>query len=694
MSDSTGFALPFVRAVLVIVASAGLLASLSALAPLPGALVLAAVLIWFAVPGILLGRRLYGSWAAAVLAGPAWGYVFSSLALLAFWAAGIRSFGILMLAPLPAAAVIWPARALARDLRAPTFTRRDIAAVALIVLSVLAIVVRPYARIGAELPEGRAYRAYFTADFVWAMAVVAEISKGDMPPRNPYYLNDELRYYWLPHLLPGAEYRAGAGRISVEQILRVSDLVVGLFFAGFFYFFVRHFVDRPIAAAFAIVFVLFCSSFQGAERIWYHWRHGIPFGALRGLNINAITNWFYGGMKVDGLHRLLLYQPQHQIAYLLGVSAVLLVHEAHQARVQSRPLLLLLAGTFVGLSMLFSSFAALMLAVMLAIYVGWSVLYERRWKTILPAAVAAGVPLGAAVVLANVLHYVDTTGGELVTFGVNPLATHRAVWVIFIGFGPVVLVALAGIALAIHRRALRQLSALWMMLTACALFYFFVDLPDSQNSVGWHAGKLAFIAMTPLCGFAFQELWRRAGPVRVMSMAVVTVIALLALPTVLIDIYNTQDVWNRGIGPGFRWTVLLTPEEVESVEWLKRSTPLRARVQVEPWVRGRDTWAYVPAFAERRMAAGIPISMIPLAKYEKASEHIRTIYESRSASAAYDLAAGVCVDYLVIGPPERAAYPQLQPLLDASPHLFVPVFRNSATVVYAVSRIDRTGCPL
>ena len=53
---------------------------------------------------------------------------------------------------------------------------------------------------------------------MWEMAVVSEVSKGDMPPRNPYYLKDQLHYYWLMHLLPSAEHRALPG-IRLEQLL-------------------------------------------------------------------------------------------------------------------------------------------------------------------------------------------------------------------------------------------------------------------------------------------------------------------------------------------------------------------------------------------------------------------------------------------------------------------------------------------
>ena len=138
-------------------------------------------------------------------------------------------------------------RRLANRFVLPNFSRRDVAACMMVVLVVVAIVGRPYSRVGIDLPEGRAYRAYFTADFVWAMAVVAEVSKGDMPPKNPYYLDDSLHYYWLMHLLPPRSTAARRRRPRSSQLLLVNAFWTALTFGGFFYFFVRHFVDRPWA---------------------------------------------------------------------------------------------------------------------------------------------------------------------------------------------------------------------------------------------------------------------------------------------------------------------------------------------------------------------------------------------------------------------------------------------------------------
>jgi hypothetical protein len=662
------------------------LATLYALVPLQWGLVLVAALVWFALPGVVLVNRLYrgqpGSTPAALLAGPAWGYVLSSLGLLALWAAGTRHVAVLMLAPILGGLAALPARRLAGTLTLPRFTRADAGACALVLLAVTLVIGLPYAHVGEDLPEGRAYRAYFTADFVWEVAVVAELSKGDMPPQNPYYLNDDLHYYWLMHLLPAVQHRAFGGTPTADQLLLVNALWSALAFAAFWYFLVRHFVSSPWAAAIGCVFVLLGTSLEGLDRIWFYWNRGIPFEALRNTNIDAITDWDYQGMRADGLHRLLLYQPQHQTGYLLGLSAVLVLY---QARDVTRPGLFLLIGSLLGACMLFSTVSFLMLTGMCAAYAGWRMLHGRHWRAVVPCAAAAAAPMAGALLLTYALGYVDASG-QLLTFGLNPKSTHRLLWITFLSFGPVAIGAIVGVIFALRARTLAAMAPLWFVLALCGVFYFFVDLPDSPNSIGWHAAKVGLIGSTPLVALAMQAAWQGRGWIRATIIPVLAVLGLAAVPTVAVDVYNNQDVWNRAMGPGFRWTVLVTPGELEGLEWIKKGTFKSARVQIEPVERGRDTWAFIPAFAERRMASGLPLSMIPLAKYEKTNEDIRRLYQSTNADDAYSAAVRHCIDYLVIGPPERAKYPQLEPLLDAHKSRFVPAFRNGTLTVYYVPR--------
>jgi hypothetical protein len=342
-------------------------------------------------------------------------------------------------------------------------------------------------------------------------------------------------------------------------------------------------------------------------------------------------------------------------------------------------------GAFLAATMLVSSFVSMMLAGMAAAYLGWRIVSEKQWRIIVPGALAAALPMAGALALVNLLGYVDT-GGELIRFGLNSLATNNATIVIFLNLGPVLICAAVGIACAARAGTLHRLVPLAFMLALCVTFYFMLDLPDSNNSVGWHSSKVAFVVLTPLVGYGFQEIWGASKPLRLLGVTTIGIIAAAALPTVAIDLYNTQDIWNRGRGPAYRWTVLLSPGEMEGIEWIKAGTFKSARVQVEPIVRGNDTWAYIPAFAERRMSSGFPLSMIPLAKYRAANERIRKLYQAATIEEAHALTVGQCIDYLVIGPPERDAYPKLEPMLDQHPKLFIPAFRNGTLTVYYVPR--------
>ncbi|MEZ5420389.1 MAG: hypothetical protein R2708_24030 [Vicinamibacterales bacterium] len=74
---------------------------------------------------------------------------------------GLRSGWAIVAAPLAAAPAAWAVgRVAAGQVRLPTFTRRDLAAVSLVLLLVPLVVARPFSRVGAMLPEGKAYRLF------------------------------------------------------------------------------------------------------------------------------------------------------------------------------------------------------------------------------------------------------------------------------------------------------------------------------------------------------------------------------------------------------------------------------------------------------------------------------------------------------------------------------------------------------
>jgi hypothetical protein len=656
--------------------------------PIQHGMLLTLIAAWFTLPGVIFARVVYdaspGRGLAAVFVGPVWGYGASSIVLLAMWTAGVRG-PALLLAPLVAGAILAACAVPLRGaLSPPAFRAADVVAVCILVILTAGIIARPFSRVASPLPDGgRAYRAYFTADFIWRMAVAAELAKGDVPPVNPFHRNDYLHYYWLPHLLPAAEYREMRGAVSLEQILLANSVALDVTFVMFLYGFCRQWVRSPTALTAACAATLLCSSFEGIERLYYLWRDGGALDSLRMLNIDAMSRWIYRSLPVDGLHRVLWYQPHHATGYALGFSAMLVLV---QSRVPTSVRVFALSGGLLACCLMLSTFSAIMLSAVASVVALVLLVPRGAWRTLLPAALAAAVPLGLATAAAMALGYVDRNSGGLVRVLVNPMAITEPVWAIFLSFGPLLLLSIVGTVVAVRRRATGLLAIAAIIVVSFA-FYFFVDLRGHQYVyVGWRAGHLLFVAFTVLTAYALQEIGRDTTARRAMAAAVFAVLALSAVPTFAIDLYNTQDIDNREQGMGFRWTLVLDRDELEALAWIRAVTPQDAVVQIDPFPRDAYTWAYIPAFAERRMAAGLPISMVPLEKYENASREVKTVFTADSGEAAHKRAVEMGIDYLFIGQPEREANPQLVHRLGQRPDLFQPVFHNNTISIYFVER--------
>ena len=668
-----------------VAAAASIVICIRAFAPLSAGLLLCLIVGSFALPGVLAAWLAFapgpGRALAAWTIGPIWGYGFSSAVLLALWVSGLRGTVLLITPVLASLAGAALGMLLNGRIQARPGRRSDPVALLLLIAFVPLLVGRPFARVGEAVPEGRAYRAYFTADMVWRMAVVAELSKGDFPPRNPFYRGDRLHYYWLAHLLPAAEYQALHKRVTIEQLLLTQSLILDVAFVMFFFGFARQWIDSPAAAFAACAVALLGSSFEGLERLIFLWRRNAPFGLVETLNIDAVTRWFYDSLPVDGLHRLLWYQPHHSTGYAIGLSAAVLAAQTDDALA---PRVMVVCGTLLGLCVLLSSFSGIMLTAIVAAVVLSRAVSLRAWRRMPLAALAAAVPLGAATMLAFNLSYVDRSGASLLRVLVNPAAVHNMVPALVLSFGPLLVGAAAGAILAARRRE-RHILTLGIIIVVSFLFYFFVDLRDHQFVyVGWRAGHLLFIAFAVLSAYALQELARSSPAVRSTMVVTALLLTVLSIPTFAIDYYNTQDITNRKQASGFKWTLVLSHDEIAMFEWIKQYTNRNAVVQVEPFARHPETWAYVPAFAERRMAAGLPISMVPLDKYQAASEQVRYLYQDRNPEVAYQRAARMGIDYLIVGEPERREYPEFESMLRSNPARFREAFKRKEVSVYFV----------
>ena len=642
--------------------------------------------LWLALPGVALVWRVLGSspeaWRTSWFVGPAVGLGFSTFGLLLVWAAGLQNGLAIILAPLPT----WPLAALAKRyggiaLQLPRLDRRDTIAVAAVILIVPLITFAPYSHVGMKMADGDAYRAYFTADFVWAMTVASELAKGDVPPHNPFLSTHTLQYYWMSHLQSGALFR-NLQQLGVTsgQVVLINGLLFGTAFIPLLFWLVRASGAGAIASVLAVAVAFLANSYEGFERIALHLSEGYSLDLLRNVNIDAVTRWFYDGMPVDGLQRLLLYQPHHLTGYALSLAALWLVALAVDVTAVS---VSLGAGILLGLSFLLSTFTAIIVGPAVAAVFVLRLVRQRALSEALSAAVLGLAPIALAVGISMALGYVDSRAGTLLLFHANPVAVRHLPLVLLLNFGPLLFAAIVGL-LRWRWGSQEGVAAIALLLSALG-FYFTADVPDMGGVwVGWRSGHLLLIAGA-ICGAAaIGAAWprRRARA----ALALLTALVIIpAVPTVAIDVYNAQDVNDRDIGPGFPWTLVISSTEREAFDWIKANTAPDALVQVEPFVRGAGNWAYIPAFADRRMGAGLPISMIPLSPYREASDNVRWgIYRNVSGKEAHAAAVFYGIDYLVFGAIERETYPEGLANIVNRPDLFEVAFQNEAMTIYRV----------
>ena len=99
-------------------------------------------------------------------------------------------------------------------------------------------------------------------------------------------------------------------------------------------------------------------------------------------------------------------------------------------------------------------------------------------------------------------------------------------------------------------------------------------------------------------------------------------------------------------------------------------------------------WAYIPAFAERRMVVGVPLSMVPLRKYEEGSRRVQWLFDAEPQTARA-MAERFGIDYLVVGPPERAIHENIEARWATAPDALTLAFKNSALSIYQVQHRRR-----
>jgi hypothetical protein len=609
----------------------------------------------FVAPGIPLARRWFSGFEAA-LSGAALGYFLSSLlasALLRFeLATPLRTLGA-------SAALFVLALVVSRFLPRGPQRKPDAPSLpflaATFAFSVL-LVILPFSKVGAVVSDGIAYRAYFSADLMTHLSVVAELQKGTYPLANPFYAGDRLGYYWLFFAYPAAFGHWAPN----QQTLLSLYLLSGMLFTGLLFVAGRELGLRPPRAFLAAAVVVGAVSYEGLIALGRELLYGESF---RQTNVDAFGRWVLGLVSLDGLHRSLLYTPQHLFSYSLLVLLLVLALRGEPREPSTAVLSGVLLGGMAGTSIVTAMLAGPWLVL---------VILSRPGSIRRAIALSIWTSLPALLLLAwyLLLGFFGDAGGAL--------ALRSPRWaelpsVLLLDCGALVLLLL--LRGRLFRRDL-EVGALALFALSAVLF---LDLRGYEGVwMAWRAGSVLLIALGVLAAPAF-----RGGLGFKHALVLVP-----ALATVALDLVNAQDVSNRSLSPGeFRWTTVVSRDEWEALQWLRDRTPEKAVVQWDVRARELGEWAFLPAIAERRMAVGSPIFLLDLRKYRtRERRYLRPIFSSPSAEDAHRLALSLGIDYLFLGASELQARGEHLRKLFESPELFRPVFSNRGVTVLEVLR--------
>ena len=622
---------------------------------------------------VIFGRRHAAGWIGGALIG----YGLTQLALWIAIAAGSASGAIAILAWV---AVCVTAYLLARiagpgpAIEMPEWTAGDTRALLLVLLLVPAIMGPPYRNLGrADHTGTRYYRAYFTADFVWHAALAYELGKFTLPPRNPYMAPRAMNYYWTYFLLPATTAEtAPIGLLrDVEACLKANAVLSGVLMIGALFLLVRTAAGRPGPAAVAVSLAMLAASAEGIYEIRTLLATGRPLSALLDTNIDAITAWRFGGLRIDNIPRSLWYTPQHTTSIALGLTGLLV---AALGGARARLAAIGGAGLALGLATMLNPLLGAVCAALYGICVSLDALrYSHGW-TMVPRHLLAAVPVVLAIA-AGAASRVTEGAGAALDVGFSGFSRNHPVTTLLLSLGPVLVPALAGL---IRCRADRKPLTIGVSGMLIGLFLLYFVRISEASWVGFRAGQILLVSIPILLACLFSHL--KTGPAVLLAAAILAI----GLPTTLVDTWNAQDISNRrGQGSEFRWTIVVTPAQQEAFRWLRANTPEDAIVQMEPMLRGREHWTLIPSFAGRRMAAGLPISLLPLPEYQERSERVRTLFSTPNIVEASEIARRLRLDYLYVDRDDDAAYPGVRKF-DAHPERFTRVFANDEVRIYKV----------
>ncbi|MBN2383349.1 hypothetical protein JXQ70_10740 [bacterium] len=530
----------------------------------------------------------------------------------------------------------------------PTFSTKTVICFLVFLGLVLIGTMLPFSRIAEQTELGYAVRAYFSADFLKHVSVTAELSKGDVPPVNPFCAGETLHYYWLSYIPSAMVYRLLGPDYSLVRITIAFSLFVNVFLLLTIFTLFRHYVTDLIGRIVGLATLLFVNSYEGGLILYRIWRQAGEILQIRNYNIDALTRWDFGHPQIDSLFRSFLYTPQQQLALSSLCLLFLLLREdrwpvqiKHATRLTVSFLIALLGAAVLG----YNFFTGAVVVPWLGICLGIAWLFYRRLSYL-------DLSLITLILVGSIGSYylfdMFPSKGNVFSLMIDKtyiLGLHR---IVLYNFGPLVILGIPGM-LSCCRKSSRGSG--WLNILLFTLFatfcMLFIRIQDFPSDVSLKTGLLVALGLSLFTGQTASFLIRKWGG---YGYLVLLLLLIPAGPHWIIDVFNTQDIDNN------RFTVYFQKEDLTAARWLARNTPLDYCVQALP-ERDIHCSDLITVFAERRTGLAdsmhAQIYLIDQHKYKTRQRDILQLFHGIDLTETQDLCHKIGIDAVFIGNAER-----------------------------------------
>ena len=305
--------------------------------------------------------------------------------------------------------------------------------------------------------------------------------------------------------MPAVISEEGVGGLrEIENSLKVNALCSGVLFIASLVIATWAVSLSAVGTALAVVVAVVAASAEGLFAWWELVSQGRPLNELTDLNIDAMSNWRFKGLRVDSLVRSMWYNPQHSMSAAFGLLAMPI---AGVAGVNAPIGAIALAGAALALSTTFNPLIGGLFSLIYGAVVIVDAIRARQITRLLHHATAAAL-VGLAVGWCIGNDMVDGAAA-VVLYGLGGYAANNPVISLMLSLGPLLVPALLGTwpPWRLPRRAWPAVAGTVLGL----LVFYFVRLSVEASYIGFRAGQLLQLMLPGLAALFFARLLDVAG---------------------------------------------------------------------------------------------------------------------------------------------------------------------------------------